>query len=72
MEQLNVEVKVNQQIDVEIELHDIIDSINNLPIERRWSYFANMLNRLELDSDGLNVEQKQIIKVYLTSKLNKL
>ena len=44
METINVEVRVNQKVDVDVELYLVIDSINELPITKRWNYIAQILN----------------------------
>ena len=66
---ISVEVKVNKTVDVEIELMDVIDSINQLPIAARWNIIGNILNELELTVDDLTDGQKTIVVKYLTNKL---
>ena len=72
METINVEVRVNQKVDVDVDLYLVIDSINELPITKRWNYVASIINSLPLETDGMTLEQKQITKKYLLSRLEKL
>lgn len=72
METINVEVRVNQRVDVDVDLYLVIDSINELPITKRWNYVASIINSLPLETDGMTLEQKQITKKYLLSILKKL
>lgn len=72
METVNVEVRVNQRVDVDVELYLIIDSINELPITKRWNYIAQILNALPLETNEMTLEQKQITKRYLLKRLETL
>lgn len=72
METINVEVRVNQRVDVDVDLYLVIDSINKLPITKRWNYVASIINSLPLETDEMTLEQKQITKKYLLSRLEKL
>lgn len=72
METINVEVRVNQRVDVDVDLYLVIDSINELPITKRWNYVASIINSLPLETDEMTLEQKQITKKYLLSRLEKL
>lgn len=69
METINVEVRVNQKVDVDVELYLVIDSINELPITKRWNYVAEILNALPLETDEMTLEQKSVTKKYLLSRL---
>ncbi len=72
METVNVEVRVNQKVDVDVELYLVIDSINELPITKRWNYVASIINSLPLETNEMTLEQKQITKRYLLTRLEKL
>jgi len=72
METINVEVRVNQKVDVDVELYLVIDSINELPITKRWNYVASIINSLPLETNEMTLEQKQITKKYLLTRLEKL
>lgn len=72
METINVEVRVNQKVDVDVELYLVIDSINELPITKRWNYVASIINSLPLETNEMTLEQKQITKRYLLTRLEKL
>jgi hypothetical protein len=70
-ETINVEVRVNKLVDADVQLYDVIDTINNLPNLRKWNYVAYILNNLELNISEINEEQREIIKKFLGQKLNK-
>lgn len=70
METINVELKLEHKIDVDVRLDDVIDGINNCEMKRRWHYIALILNDVEVDLSDLKDEQKAIIEKYLTNKLS--
>jgi len=72
METVNVEVRVNQKVDVDVELYLVIDAINELPITKRWNYVASIINSLPLETNEMTLEQKKITKKYLLTRLEKL
>ena len=69
METISVEIKVEKTIDVDVHLSDVIYGINDLPMKRRWNYVAQIINAIQLDLSELTDEQKQIVKDFLTKKL---
>ena len=44
MEKINIELKIEKTIDVDVELDDIIWGINDLPIKKRWNHVAKIIN----------------------------
>ena len=72
METIEVEVRVNQKVDAHVELYLVIDSLNELPMTKRWNYLAQILNAIKLDDKELTDEQKRIVKRFLLKKLEPL
>lgn len=72
MDAIEVEVRVNQVVDTHVELYLVIDSINELPMTKRWNYIAQILNAVKLDSNDMTEEQKRIVKRFLVKKLEPL
>jgi len=72
METIEVEVRVNQKVDTHVELYLVIDSLNELPMTKRWNYLAQILNAVKLDDKELTDEQKRIVKRFLLKKLEPL
>ena len=69
MEKIEVELHVDRKFDIEVEIGDVLDAINALPMKRRWNYIAFILNGCSVDLSDLTDDQKQIIKKYLNDKL---
>jgi len=69
METINVELKLDHKIDIDVRLDDVIDGINSFEMKRRWNYVALILNEIELNKSELTPEQEGIIKRYLSDKL---
>jgi hypothetical protein len=70
METINVELRLDHKIDIDVRLDDVIDGINSCEMKRRWNYIALILNDVQLNLSDLTDEQKAIIKNYLTDKLS--
>ena len=70
METINVELRLDHKVDIDVRLDDVIDGINSCEMKRRWNYIALILNDVQLNLSGLTDEQKAIIKKYLTDKLS--
>lgn len=70
METINIELKLDRKIDIDVRLDDVIDGINNCEMKRRWNYIAQIINGVQLNLFDLSEEQKTIIKKYLTDKLS--
>ena len=69
-ETINIELKLDHKIDIDVRLDDIIDGINECEMKRRWNYIALIINDIQLNLSDLTDEQKGIIKKYLTDKLS--
>lgn len=70
METINIELKLDRKIDIDVRLDDVIDGINNCEMKRRWNYIAQIINGVQLNLSDLSEEQKTIIKKYLIDKLS--
>ncbi|MDQ5883956.1 MAG: hypothetical protein QG556_293 [Pseudomonadota bacterium] len=70
METINVELKLDHKIDIDVRLDDVIDGINDCEMKRRWNFIAQIINGVQLNLSDLTEEQKAIIKKYITDKLS--
>ena len=70
METINVELRLDHKVDIDVRLDDVIDGINSCEMKRRWNYIASILNDVQLNLSDLTDEQKSMIKKYLTDKLS--
>lgn len=70
METINVELRLDHKVDIDVRLDDIIDGINSCEMKRRWNYIALILNDVQLNLSDLTEEQKAIVKKYLIDKLS--
>lgn len=70
METINVLLRLDHKVDIDVKLDDVIDGINSCEMKRRWNYIALILNDVQLNQSDLTNEQKAIIKKYLTDKLS--
>lgn len=70
METINIELKLDHKVDIDVRLDDVIDGINSCEMKRRWNYIALILNDVQLNLSDLTDEQKVIIKKYLNDKLS--
>ena len=69
METINVELRLDHKVDIDVRLDDVIDGINDCEMKRRWNYIAQIINGVQLNLSDLTAEQKGIIKQYLSDKL---
>ena len=70
METIDIEVRIDRKVDVTINIADVIDGMNNVPMKTRWNYIAQIINGVQMDLSDLTEEQKSILKKYLTNKLS--
>lgn len=68
METIKVEVKIEQRVDVDVNVYEIIDAIGMLPMKRKWSYLAMILNQISVDISNLTEEHKETVKKFLEDK----
>lgn len=69
MDTINIELNIEKKIDVDIDVRDILYAINDSNMKNRWNYIAIILNGVKLSIDDLTDEQKTIITKYLEDKL---
>jgi hypothetical protein len=70
MSKIDIEVRVNQRVNISVDISEIIDGINELPIPKRWNHIAVILNGIDANLSDLNDDQREIIKTYLNKKLS--
>ena len=69
---IKISVKVNQLIDVDLDIEEIIDCINEMEVIKKWNFMAKMINGFsDEDISKLNSEQKSIIRKYLENQIIK-
>jgi hypothetical protein len=69
MEHIQIEVKLDQKINVDLRLDDIIDGINSCQMKKRWNYIAKIINEVQLNLSDLTEREKEIIKDYLENRI---
>ena len=72
MDKISVEIEVNKKIEVEVDLSDVIDTINFMEMKQRWNCISRIINHVHLGFHGLTEEQKEVVNKYLQSKLSLL
>lgn len=72
MESIQVPVQVNQEVVATVDISDVIEAINELPMARRWNYVASLLNHALAEQHTLTDSQKELIKKWLQGKLDSL
>lgn len=70
METIDIEVRIDKKMDVTVNIADVIEAINEAPMQKRWNYIAQIINGVQLNLSDLTEEQRAIIKKYLTDKLS--
>ena len=61
---MQIEIKGN--IDAEVDVEQIINELNELPLMKRWQYIAKILNNVHLRNiDELEPGQKDLILNFL-------
>ena len=70
METINVKLKLNHKVNVDVRLGDVIDGINDCEMKLRWNYVSQIIKGVQLNLSELTGEQKDIIKKYLADKLS--
>ena len=70
METINVELRLDHKVDIDVRLDDVIDGINSCEMKSRWNYIALILNDVQLNLSDLTDERRAIVKKYLTDKLS--
>lgn len=66
-------VDTSGSIDVDIHLDDVIQAVNKLNIQQRWSYIGKLLEGIDNnDYNELTDDQKGIIERYLWRKSDEI
>lgn len=68
MNTIRTEVKIDDRIFVDVDITDIIDSINTMSMTDRWNYIAQIINDVQLNISDLTDHQKLTVYNYLRSK----
>ena len=72
-EKITVDFKVNSTFSTEIDEGDVLDALCNLPLKKRWSVIARLLNQIQLDENhDLEPQQRKVILSWLEFKIDKL
>ncbi len=65
-------VKIGQEMTVQVEIDDLIDWINDLPLENRFNMVAKILKKLDLSgAEAVNEERKQLVTDWLNRSIEK-
>lgn len=64
-----VSVRVKQSFDVDVELDDIIQVIQEMPLAQRLNVIASLINDIDTESDHIDPEQTELIIDWLQDKL---
>lgn len=70
-EEIEVEVKISQRVDVKVEIEDVIEAINELPFARRWNYLSLMLNEINNPIHEFTEDQRKIVIAWLEKQIKK-
>ena len=46
-ETINVELRLDHKVNIDVRLDDVIDGINSCEMKRRWNYIALILNDVQ-------------------------
>jgi hypothetical protein len=69
MDSIEVEVRINETVMVDVNLDEIIRAIAAKTELNRWNYAAKILNETTLNLEDMSEEHKEVIKKFLTKKL---
>lgn len=69
MDKIDIDVKIDTMITSSISIDDVIKSLNQIQMNKRWSYISKIILGVQGNLSGLTDEEKIILKKYLTDKL---
>jgi hypothetical protein len=69
MNKINVEVEVRKTVNVEVDVYEVIDSMNLMQMKDRWNLISRILRQVQVDLIGMEESQKEIIKEYLKRRI---
>lgn len=68
-EHVELNIRINQDVDVEVHIGDIIRALNELPIAARWNHVAQILNHIDANETELDPSHKKVILDWLHKKV---
>lgn len=69
---IQIKIRVNQTVDIVLDVEEIVSAVNELPVTKRWNAIAGMLNYIDFREEELTEEQQKITIDWLENKLQKL
>ena len=67
---INVDIRVNQTVNIDIEIDTVIEAINEEPITTRLNTIASLINGIDTNEfESLNQEKQNIVINYFEKKL---
>lgn len=73
---IQVDVPLHQSITVNVDIDQVIDTINEMPLKNRYNYISILLNRLITEAkEGdikLTFEQRELVKAWLLRKTEEI
>jgi hypothetical protein len=67
--EMKLPVKIEQTVQVNIELEDVIEEINLLPLSSRMNIVAKMLNEIETENSEISDINRELILGYLQKQI---
>ncbi len=68
---IDVEIEINEKINHHIDVRDVMYALNQLELPQKWNQMATMLNHIDLETDTLTDDQKELINNWLKKQLVK-
>lgn len=69
---MKITLPIKQRFEVDIDLDEIVDEINELPLVDRWNWIGKVINNIKVeDVEKLHPEHKALIKDWLERQIIK-
>lgn len=69
---MKITLPIKQRFEVDIDLDEIVEEINELPLVDRWNWIGKVINNIEVeDVEKLAPEHKALIKDWLERQIIK-
>lgn len=69
---MKITLPIKQRFEVDIDLDEMVDEINELPLEYRWNWIGKVISDIEVeDLQELAPEHKALIKDWLERQIIK-